>query len=150
MVCAYFLEWLAMSQHLRWLVPALLIVATPISVCAEQVRFRFVPIDACGTVGAVPVGPERTIGELRRGLGVTPLPYPYAVRPNRMVTFRHSFTGRLVTVPMRLPDSTPRMEHATNRIIYNYNDYTVEARFLPDGSIDVVYNSGLLRPLRFD
>ena len=56
----------------------------------------------------------------------------------------------VVTVPLRLPADTPRMEHRADRIIYNYNDYVVEARFLEDGSVDVVYNSGLLRPLPFN
>jgi hypothetical protein len=67
-----------------------------------------------------------------------------------MVTYRHPYSGRSVTVPMRLPEGPPRFERRTDRIIYNYGDYTVEARFLQDGSVDVVYNSGLLRPLRFD
>ena len=66
-----------------------------------------------------------------------------------MVTFRHPFTGRNITVPLRMPDSTPRMEHRDDRIIYNYNDYYIEVRFLQDGSVDVIYNSGLLRPLPF-
>jgi hypothetical protein len=66
-----------------------------------------------------------------------------------MVTFRHPFTGRNVTVPLRLPEGPPRLEHRSDRIVYNYGDYIVEARFLTDGSVDVVYNSGLLRPLSF-
>ena len=41
------------------------------------------------------------------------------------------------------------MEHRDDRIIYNYNDYYIEVRFLQDGSVDVIYNSGLLRPLPF-
>ena len=71
----------------------------------------------------------------------------YAVHPNQMVTFRHP-NGRYVTVPIRMPAGTPRLEHRPDRIIYNFGDYTVEARFLPDGSVDVIYNSGLLRPLQ--
>jgi hypothetical protein len=139
-----------MLQHLRWFALVFLLVATPSWAQAEAVRYRFVPKDACGTMAPTPVGPEGTIGELKLALGLRSLPYPYAVRPNRLVTFRHPYTGRNATVPMRLPDGTPRMEHRADRIIYNYGDYTVEARFLPDGSVDVVYNSGLLRPLRFD
>jgi hypothetical protein len=98
----------------------------------------------------VPVGPDGTIGELKRGIGVRPLPYPYAVRPTQMVTFRHPFTGRNVTVPMRLPPDVARMEHRPDRIIYTFSDYVIEARFLPDGSVDVVYNSGLLRAIKLD
>jgi hypothetical protein len=137
-----------MLRHLHWLV-MLLIVGTPSWAVAEQVRYRFAP-DASGKMNQVPIGPEGTMGELRRVIGGRALPYPYVVRPTQMVTFRHSFTGNNVTVPLRLPTSTPRMEHRTDRIIYNYNDYVVEARFQPDGSVDVVYNSGLLRPLPWD
>ncbi len=139
-----------MFRHLRWFALALLFGATPTFAHAEAIRYRFVPKDACGTMAPTPVGPEGTIGERKQALGMRPMPYPYAVRPNVLVTFRHPFTGRNATVPLRLPEGTPRMEHRADRIIYNYGDYTVEARFLPDGAIDVIYNSGLLRPLRFD
>ena len=116
---------------------------------AEQVRFRFVPADANGAMKQVPIGPEKALGELKRGLGARTFPYPYAVQPNQMVTFRHPFNGRHVTIPLRLPADPPQMVHTRDRIIYNYGDYTVEARFLADGAVDVVYNSGLLRPLPF-
>jgi hypothetical protein len=36
------------------------------------------------------------------------------------------------------------MAYRTNRVVYNYGSYTVEVQFLPDGSANVVYNSGLL------
>ncbi|HZZ82001.1 MAG TPA: hypothetical protein VFE62_26110 [Gemmataceae bacterium] len=136
-----------MLPQIRWLAVWVVIGAAPAWAAAEQVRYRFVPVDACGTMSQAPIGPQGTMGELRRVYGARALPYPYVVRPTQMVTFRHPFSGRNVTVPLRLPDSTPRMEHQTDRIIYNYNDYTVEARFQPDGSVDVIYNSGLLRPL---
>jgi hypothetical protein len=139
-----------MFQLLRCVAIVMLLGLAPSWAAAEQVRYHFVPADACGAMTQVPAGPEGTIGELKRGLGVLALPYPYAVRPNQMVTFRHPYTGRNVTVPLRLPDGPPRLEHRSDRIVYNYGDYTVETRFLRDGSVDVVYNSGLLRPLLFD
>ncbi|MBI1829850.1 MAG: hypothetical protein HYR84_00200 [Planctomycetes bacterium] len=139
-----------MIQHLRWLTVSLLLGACPSWAAAEQVRYHFVPADACGKMAQVPAGPEGTLGELKRGLGARALPYPYGVRPNQMVTFRHPFSGRNVTVPIRMPDAVARMEHRADRIIYNFAEYTVEARFLPDGSVDIIYNSGFLRPLRFD
>jgi hypothetical protein len=140
-----------MLHYLRCLSLLLLLAVMPCSTAvAEQVRFHFVPIDACGKMSQVPIGPEGALGELRRGLGVVPRPYRCVVRPNQMVTFRHPYTGCNVTVPMRLPADPPRMEHRSDRIVYNYGDYVVEARFFRDGSVDVVYNSGLLRPLRFD
>ena len=138
-----------MLKPLRWLALAVLLVA-PTWASAEQVRYRYVPIDACGTMAPAPIGPEGTIGELKRGLGARPLPYPYALKPNQMVTFRHPFNGRNATVPMRLPNEKARMEHHSDRIVYNFSDFTVEVRFLPDGAVEIVYNSGLLRPLRFD
>lgn len=138
-----------MPRHLRWLALVILFGAVPSWAVAEQLRYHFVPVNACGAMTQVPAGPEGTIGELKRGFGLTALPYAYNVRPNQMVTFRHPHTGRNVTVPLRLPEGPPRMEHRSDRIVYNYGDYVVEARFLPDGSVDVVYNSGLLRPLSF-
>jgi hypothetical protein len=139
-----------MWQRFRWLAIALFLGAAPSWADAEQVRYRFVPTDACGTTTQAPIGPEGSMGELKMGLGWLPQPYPYVIRPNQMVTFRHPYTGRNVTVPLRMPSGTPRMEHRSDRIIYNFGDYFVEARFLPDGAVDVLYNSGLGRPLRFD
>lgn len=139
-----------MFQPLRWLALPLLLATTPSWAIAEQVRYHFVPTDACGTMAQVPAGPEGTIGELRRGFGLRPLPYPYAVRPNQMVTFRHPFSGRNVTVPIRMPDGPPRIETRPDRIIYTHGEYVVEARFLTDGSVDVIYNSGFMRLLRFE
>ena len=54
----------------------------------------------------------------------------------------NSSPGRNVTVPIRMPEGQPRLEHRADRIVYNYGDYTIEARFLTDGSVDVVYNTG--------
>src|SRR5204862_165328 len=98
-------------QHLRWLVLAPVVCALPSWAAAEQVRHRFVPTDAYGTTKQVPVGPDGAMGELRRGFGAVALPYPCVVRPNQIVTFRHTTTCRNVTVPLRLPQGTPRMEH---------------------------------------
>jgi hypothetical protein len=52
-----------------------------------------------------------------------------------------------VIVPLALPEGIPVIEHRNGRVIYNYGTYTVETVFLPDGTVDVVYNSGLLRAL---
>jgi hypothetical protein len=50
---------------------------------------------------------------------------------------------------LALPDGTPVIEHVRQRIVYNYGSYTVEVRFLPEGAVDVIYNSGLLRRIDF-
>jgi hypothetical protein len=66
-------------------------------------------------------------------------------RPTCQMNYRHPCTGQMITVPLALPDSTPRLEHRGNRVIYDYGSYTVEVNFLADGSVDVIYNSGLFR-----
>ncbi len=124
---------------------ALVVAAAPAQ--AELVRFRFAPIDACGNMSQVPAGPNGAPGELLTGFGFRPQPYSRVFRPNQMVTFRHPYNGRNVTVPLTLPQGQPRLEYLADRIVYNYGSYVVEARFIPDGSVDVVYNSGFLRPL---
>jgi hypothetical protein len=135
---------------LRWFPLAIVLTVLPAAARAEQVRYHYVPLNACNTMTQVPTGPEGTLGELKRGFGAIPLPYPYGVRPNQMVTFRHAFNGQLVTIPLRLPNGPPRIEQRSDRVVYNYADYIVDVRFLPDGSVDVIYNSGFLSPLRFE
>jgi hypothetical protein len=138
-----------MQLHIHWL--ALILLAIPTVAHAELVRFHYAPMDACSsTMTQVPAGPDGALGELKRGFGALSLPYPYVVRPNQMVTFRHAYNGKLVTVPMRFPASLPRIEQRPDRIIYHFAEYDAEARFLPDGTVDVVYNSGFLSPLRFE
>jgi hypothetical protein len=83
-------------------------------------------------------------GERRTLTGWEPYNCP-PPRTTRLVNFRHTCTGQTVTVPLALPDSTPRMEYVRDRVVYNYGDYTVEVRFLKDGSADVFYDSGLFR-----
>ncbi len=129
------------------LIVGTLALAQPGSVQAEQARFRFVPVDACGHMAQVPIGPNGALGEQLNGLGLRPQPFNQVFRPNQMVTFRHPYTGRNVTVPLTLPAGTPRIEIRADRVIYDYGAYVVEARFLPDGSVDTVYNSGFLRYL---
>jgi hypothetical protein len=138
-----------MLQQLRWVALLILVSVAPSWADAEQVRYHYVPVNGSDVMSLVPIGPDGAMGERKRVVGGQALPYPNVPRPTQLVTFRHPYSGQNVTVPLRLPADTPRMMHATNRIIYNYNDYVVEARFLPDGSVDVVYNSGLLRPLPF-
>jgi len=140
-----------MLPHARLVVPALLLCcAVPGRAAAEVVRFRFAPVDMCGTAAQVPIGPGGALGERLIGLGFLPQPYATMPRPNQMVTFRHPYSGQNITVPLTLPAGTPRLEHRSNRIVYNYGSYTVQALFLPDGSVEVTYNSGFLRPLQFE
>lgn len=123
----------------------LLLGVWPSAVAAEQIRFLFVPVDACGGTKQVAAGPDGAIGERLVGFGRRPQAYPNTFRPTHMVTFRHPFNGRNVTVPLTLPSDAPRMEHRDDRIIYNYGSYAVEAHFLPDGAVETVYNAGPFR-----
>ena len=115
---------------------------------AEMVCFRYVPIDACGTMQQVPCGPDGVLGELYRGFGMRVYLYQQAFRPNQIVTFLHPATGRNATIPLTLPEGTPRYDTRPDRIVYNYGSYVVEVRFFNDGAIEVRYNSGFLRPLQ--
>ncbi len=117
---------------------------------ADQVRFRFVPTDLNGTATQVAAGPDGALGERLKGFGLVPEPFQTQLRPTHMVTFRHPYTGQNITVPLTLPQGTPRLEYRYDRILYNYGSYVVEARFIPDGSVETVYNSGFFRPLRFE
>ena len=131
-----------------WFSLLVLFLAVPGSAQAEQVRFRFVPVDNTGSLQQVPAGPDGALGEQLVGFGLAPRPYAKMLQPTHMVTFRHPFTGGNVTVPLTLPaDQTPRLEHRSDRTIYNYGSYTVVARFLRDGGVETRYSSGFLRPL---
>jgi len=112
---------------------------------AAEVRFHYAPVDAAGNTTLKPSGPGNAIGEKRTWVGSVRRPYVNQPRPTHLVTFLHPYTGQHVTVPLTLPEGTPRLEYRPDRVVYNYGSYTVEAQFLRDGSVDVVYNSGLLR-----
>jgi hypothetical protein len=125
-------------------VVAIVLFATAGTAAAARARFHYVPADANGRMtldAASIVGPRLSLfGGAQPAEAVPP-------RPNRLASFRHPCTGRFVTVPLALPEGTPTIEYRGQRVIYNYGSYTVEIQFLPDGSVDVVYNSGLLRAL---
>jgi hypothetical protein len=107
---------------------------------AERVRFHYTPNQICANAPAVSTGPG-VVGERLTLFGGTE-PFACQMRPNHVATFRHYYTGQSVSVPLRLPEDIPLMQHRANRTIYNYGSYSVEVVFLPDGSVDVVYNTG--------
>jgi hypothetical protein len=126
-----------------WLWPAVLTAAlalAPTTTWADVVRYHFTPADLASQT-CCPAGvwqPWR--GSSRRE------PYTGQLRPTHLVTFRSPYTGGNVIVPLALPDDTPRVEHVGDRILFNYGGYTVETQFFADGSVDVLYDSGLFRP----
>jgi hypothetical protein len=111
---------------------------------AARARFHYTPADANGAMRLDPAGSATSrfpfFGGDTPAAAVPP-------RPTVSLTYRHPYSGRYVTVPLALPAGTPRVEYRGQRVIYNYGSYTVEVHFLADGSVDVVYNSGLLRAL---
>jgi hypothetical protein len=115
---------------------------------AEVVRFRYAPMDTCGNTALVP-GPNGAPGERSPWVGGPKEPFPRQPAPTHMVTFRHPAGNKNVIVPFTFPQGIPRIETRSDRIIYNWGSYQVQARFLPDGCVDVLYNSGVLRPISF-
>jgi hypothetical protein len=118
------------------------------SVRAEVIRFRYVAADATGNT-VLAAGPQGAPAERAAWLGGPYEPYGRSIQPPHMVTFRHPVTGQNLNVPMAFPDSTPRMASGADRVVYNFTTYQIIARFLPDGSVQVIYNSGVLRPVSF-
>lgn len=108
---------------------------------AAIARFHFVPVNGSGAVQLVPYGgaPAEKITIFGKGEYCCPPP------PTCTVTFCHPCTGAKLAIPLALPDATPQMMHRWDRITYNYGSYTVTVHFLADGSVDVIYNSGLFR-----
>jgi hypothetical protein len=122
----------------------LAVVAVP-PAAAGRLRFHYVPVDVAGNTSLARAGPVAPVGEELTWLGAVRRPSLNQPRPTHLVTFRHPYTGREISVPMSFPEGTPQIEHRLGRVVYNYGSYTVEAHFFRDGSVDVVYNSGLLR-----
>lgn len=121
----------------------LLILSTP--ALGGRLRYHYEPADACGRMT---LKPEENCGgpaERVSWFGAVRQPDYRARRPTHYLTFRQPYTGRPVSVPVTLPEGTPRIEYRAERVIYNYGSYTVEIHFLADGSADVIYNSGLFR-----
>lgn len=122
---------------------ALLLAGGPAA--AARARFHYVPAPCGGPMTLAPVAPN-VYGERLSAFGNT----PYCVPPPRATctgSYRHPFSGCVVQVPLGLPADVPTIQHRTNRVVYNYGSYTVEVVFLEDGSVDVIYNSGLFRDL---
>lgn len=127
----------------NWAIATLLCLVCGEVAQAAIARFHYAPNGPNGALTYV--ASEPGAGERISVFGVRP--DPYVPRPTTMIAYRHSFTGQTVNVPLALPEGTPRIYHRTNRIVYDYSGYTVQVVFLADGSIDVIYNSGLFRGL---
>jgi hypothetical protein len=112
---------------------------------AARLVYHFGPGDCAPGTSLKPASPCCTAVERVSWFGSVRQPDVPARRPTHLVSFQHPYLGRTVTLPLCLPDSTPRMEYRPDRVTYNYGSYIVEVHFLPDGSADVIYNSGFFR-----
>src|SRR5262249_45729611 len=140
-----------MGKPARWLTPSLvtaLVLVTAGTAVAERARFHFVPTGPGGALQLVPAA-DGAAGERAGPFGKARGSVCEPPQPTCRGTFKHPYTGQEVIVPLALPDGTPVIQHVWQRIVYDYGSYTVEVRFLPDGGVDVVYNSGLLRRIAF-
>ena len=135
------------KRILRLAVVGLLLPWTLSIARADQIRLHYVATSPGGTATLQPAGLGGAAGERVSFFGAVREPNNCPKRPNYLVTFRHPYTGQLITVPIAFPEGTPQLEHRGSRIVYNYGSYTITAAFNPDGSVDVIYNSGFLRPL---
>ncbi|CAN5430688.1 hypothetical protein BH10PLA2_BH10PLA2_32410 [soil metagenome] len=136
----------------RWFIPSAIALAVSLasgaSVQAADLRYHYVPVDQAGNTQLTPVvqpGGGGSPGERIRFLGFVNEPVTSQPKPTHLVTFRHSFSGRNITVPLTLRPGTPRMSYNRDSILYNYGSESIEVEFNKDGSVDVIYSSGLLR-----
>jgi hypothetical protein len=131
------------SKWLTVIAASSLLLVSGESAAAAQIRYHYAPADLCGSTVLKPGGPCGTAGTRVTWFGLVReahnCPPP---RATHVVTFRHPYTGRNVNVPLTFPLGTPRIAYRADRVIFNYGGYVVEARFLPDGSVDAVYNTG--------
>ena len=135
-------------QAILWCAAVTSLVGLATFAPADVVRYHYTPA-ACSAYSSLKVAPDGAVGELSPTvLGLGKQSYYCQLKPTHMVTYRHPATGQHVTVPIAFPDGTPRMMTQSDAIVYNYGLYTIRVIFLNDGSVDVVYNSGLFRPLQ--
>lgn len=121
---------------------ALFVLAVAPPAEAARARFHYVPADPAGHVTLKPGAcPGERVTVFGKYCDACP------PRPNCYQTFCHPCTGQTVIVPLALPFGTPTIYHRPNRVVYNYGSDFVEVHFLPDGSVDVIYSSGLFRAI---
>ncbi|GIW78490.1 MAG: hypothetical protein KatS3mg105_0297 [Gemmatales bacterium] len=125
-----------MNLRHGWLILAMFVWASTAQTSSAAIaRYRYVP-DETGQL-------RFQSGERVSVLGRCILTQP--PQPTCWQRFCHAFTNQWICVPLALPEGVPQIFHRRDRIIYDYSTYTVQVVFVADGSVMVVYNSGLLR-----
>jgi hypothetical protein len=114
---------------------------------AAAARYHYVPAGSNGAMALQLQGHGTAWGQQTSWFGLARQQAPPPPRATYYLTYQHPYTRRWVNVPVGLPGGTPQIQYRTSRVQYNYGSYVVEVRFLADGSVDVVYNSGLFRAL---
>jgi hypothetical protein len=137
-------------NFISWSLALAAVLATAAISSAEVVRFHYTPAQLCGYQSTnLKVGMDGSTGEWK-SFALSPATQPYysQLKPTHLVTFRHPYTNQNVTVPLAFPVGTPRVAIQNDAVVYTYTQYTIRVEFLPDGSVDTVYNSGIFRPLQ--
>lgn len=138
-----------MRRHFFFaLFATILVVGLASSASGEALRLHYKP-DHCAGYTSLKVAGDGAVGEFSpSALGLMKQSYYCQPKATHMVTYRHPVSCRNVTVPIAFPQGTPRIAYQSDAIVYSYGLYTIRVEFLNDGSVDVLYNSGLFRPLQ--
>ena len=110
---------------------------------AARLRYHYVPGGADGVMSLAP----SSFGT--PGVRITlrgSCPDNREPRATCVKTFRHPCSGQMVNVPLNLPGN-PKIYYKTNAVLYDYSGDFVEVRFLTDGSVEVIYSTGLFRAI---
>jgi hypothetical protein len=124
-------------------VAILAVFSLPGAAAAARARYRYVAAPTVGDPAAYTLaGAEKlsTFGTVLSTGGTPP-------RATNIVSYRHPYTGRAARVPIAFPLGTPNIQYRGDRVVYDYDTFAVSVRFLPDGSVEVTYDSGFLRDI---
>jgi len=139
------LPWCYMKAFQSILLSAIAIftlLSVPAAACAARARYRYVPAPTAADPGAYAFAGGEKLSTFGTVLSTGGPP-----RATNIVSYRHPYTGRPARVPIAFPLGTPNVQYRGDRVVYDYDTFTVSVRFLTDGSVEVTYNSGFLRDI---
>jgi hypothetical protein len=126
------------------LLPVVALLLATVSAQAARIRYHYAPVGNAGCMQLVPVAGGAP-GERLSWVGIPPSPYHTAPRPTGCVAFFHPDTKAYLSIPLAVPPDTPRIRRWASTVEYDYGSEQIEIRFNADGSVDVIYNNGLMR-----